>query len=57
LIDNGTPPQAVQAIAGWSTDMLKVYYSRDQGHALKQVKWDRQTENCEGNVKVKEVSQ
>lgn len=57
MIDNGTPPQAVQAIAGWSTDMLKVYYSRDQGHALKQVKWDRQTENCEGNVKVKEVSQ
>lgn len=39
LIDNGTPAQAVQAIAGWSTDMLKVYYAREPGHALEQVRW------------------
>lgn len=51
MIDNGTPSQAVQAIAGWSTDMLKTYYAREPGHALEQVKWSRSDQSDEGSMK------
>lgn len=29
LLNNGTPPRAVQDIAGWKTDMMRIYFHRD----------------------------
>ena len=52
MIDNGTPAQAVQQIAGWTTDMLKTYYARQPGHAIAQVKWGSEVVMCEGVAKV-----
>lgn len=55
LLDNGTPSQVVQVVAGWSSDMLKIYYNRDSKRALKLVKFSQagsgNTGNCEGVVK------
>lgn len=29
LLNNGTPPRAVMDIAGWKTDMMRIYFHRD----------------------------
>lgn len=55
LLDNGTPSQVVQVVAGWSSDMLKIYYNRDSKRALSLVKFNDnfggKTGDCEGVVK------
>ena len=39
LLDNGTPNEVVNTIAGWKTDMLRTYYNRSGKRALKLVKF------------------
>ncbi|HEX2956569.1 MAG TPA: tyrosine-type recombinase/integrase [Chitinispirillaceae bacterium] len=60
MIDNGTPSQIVQMIAGWNSDMLKVYYNRGQKQALKLVRFSHESNqnsgNCEGPVKEKAIN-
>ena len=34
LVDNGTPEQVVMTVAGWKTNMLRVYYNRSPKKAL-----------------------
>ncbi len=46
LIDNGTPEQVVQMIAGWKTDMLKTYYNRSPKRGLSLVRFT----NCDPAV-------
>ena len=51
LLDNGTPAQVVQAVAGWSSDMLKIYYNRDSKRTLPLVCFNKRADSCEGSVK------
>ena len=46
MVDAGTPPPVVQQIAGWKTDMLRVYYHRDPAANLGLVRW----EGCSSSV-------
>ena len=39
LIDNGTPEQVVMTIAGWKTNMLRVYYHREPKKTLELVRF------------------
>lgn len=59
LLDNGTPSQVVQVVAGWSSDMLKIYYNRDSKRALNLVRFSPESNinsaYCEGNVKEKVI--
>lgn len=59
LLDNGTPSQVVQVVAGWSSDMLKIYYNRDSKRALNLVKISSESNinnaYCEGDVKEKAI--
>jgi integrase len=43
LVDNGTPEQVVMSIAGWKTNMLRVYYNRDPKRTLDLVRFDRKS--------------
>jgi integrase len=52
LIDNGTPEQVVMTIAGWKTNMLRIYYHRDPKKALGLVCFARR---CEDDVKTSEL--
>jgi len=42
LIDNGTPEQVVQSIAGWKSNMLRVYYNREPKKSLDLVQFSPQ---------------
>jgi len=39
MINAGTPRTVVNAVAGWKTDMLRIYYHLDSDAALANVKW------------------
>jgi integrase len=39
LVDNGTPEQVVMSIAGWKTNMLRVYYNREPKKSLELVRF------------------
>lgn len=39
LMRNGTPKAVAQSIAGWRTDMARVYYHRDDESDLARVRW------------------
>jgi integrase len=39
LIDNGTPEQVVMSIAGWKTNMLRIYYNREPKKTLELVRF------------------
>jgi integrase len=39
LVDNGTPEQVVMMLAGWKTNMLRVYYNRQPKKALELVRF------------------
>jgi integrase len=53
LIDNGTPEQAVMAVANWKTNMLRNYYHREPKKALELVRFNRY---CENTVKTSNAS-
>jgi integrase len=46
LIDNGTPEQVVMSIAGWKTNMLRVYYNREPKKTLDLVRFDRKCDSA-----------
>ena len=45
LIDNGTPEQIVMSVAGWKTNMLRVYYHREPKRTLDMVCFSRKCDN------------
>ncbi len=51
LIDNGTPEQVVMSIAGWKTNMLRIYYHREPKNTLDLVRFERK---CDSAVIVSE---
>lgn len=42
MVDAGTPEQVVMQVAGWKTNMLRVYYCRNQKKALELVRFSPQ---------------
>ncbi len=46
LVDNGTPEQVVMSIAGWKTNMLRVYYNREPKKTLDLVRFTRQCDSA-----------
>jgi hypothetical protein len=38
-MDKGTPERVVMAVAGWSTNVLLVYYNREPAKTLELVKF------------------
>jgi integrase len=54
LVDNNTPEEVVSQVAGWKTNMLKVYYNRNPKRALELVRFSRERK-CEPVVNPKQA--
>jgi integrase len=55
LIDNGTPEQVVMSIAGWKTNMLRVYYNREPKKTLELVRFSPNPGHFMDTPKVEEL--
>jgi len=55
LIDNGTPEQVVMTVAGWKTNMLRVYYHREPKKALELIRFSPQCEQKREHLQVADV--
>lgn len=42
MVDNGTPEEVVNQVAGWKTNMLRTYYHRNPKRALERVRFARE---------------
>ena len=48
MVNDGTPEQVVMQVAGWKTNLLRVYYNRNPMKALELVRFSPRCENkCE----------
>lgn len=54
LVNNGTPEEAVMQVAGWKTNMLRVYYNRNPIRALSLVRFNSDV-SCEHFVNTKKT--
>lgn len=54
LVHDGTPEPVVNAIAGWSTNMLRTYFHRDPVVASKVVRWRTPGHNLDTRLDTKE---
>jgi integrase len=53
MIDEGTPEEVVMTVAGWKTNMLRVYYNRNPKKALSLVKFKKRNPIAEKQDNVK----